>query len=71
MTPDHKYFDETHNLFHNQHVDDPTLDAAMEIPELEAIFANSDGGDYFNQILHVCVHQAWVLNKIEKYIEAR
>ena len=49
----------------SQLVKDSTLDNAMAIPALEAIFANAKPEDYLNQVLAVAVHQAWVLQKIE------
>lgn len=48
-----------------QYIDDSTMDNAMAIPALEAIFANAKPEDYLNQVLAVAVHQAWVLQKIE------
>ncbi len=71
MTDDHKYYDTTYNLFHNQHIDDITLNTAMEIPEFEAVFANAEQGDYFNQILHMAIHMHYVLSKIESAMELR
>lgn len=69
MTDNIKYYDTTYNLFHNQHIDDVTLNTAMEIPEFEAVFANAEQGDYFNQILHIAIHQHYVLSKIESAME--
>ena len=71
MSPNDKYFDSTYNLFHNQFVDDVTLETAMEIPEFEAVFANANGEDYFNQILHMAIHMHYVLSKIESAMELR
>ena len=71
MTPNEKYFDRTYNLFHNQRINDMTLILAMEIPEIEAVFANAEPGDYFNQILHMAVHIHYVLSKIENAIKSR
>lgn len=68
MTDDLKYFDTTYNLFHNQHIDDVTIENAMEIPEIEAVFANAEQGDYFNHILHIAIHQAYVLDRIRQFI---
>lgn len=68
MTDDLKYFDPTYNTFHNQSITDANIEAAMEVPDLEAIFANANPGDYFNQILAVAVHQAYVIDRIKKFI---
>mgnify|MGYP006908905267 CR=1 FL=1 len=68
MTEDNKYFDSTYNLLHNQHISDATIDNAMEIPQIEAVFANAEPGDYFNQILHIAIHQAYVLDRIKQFI---
>lgn len=47
---------------------DANFEAAMKVPELEAIFANADPSEYFNQVLAVAVHQAYVLDRIKQFI---
>ena len=64
------YFDSTYNLFHNQAINDVTLDNAMEIPELEVIFANANPGEYFQQVLSVAIHQHYVLEKIKSALHS-
>lgn len=51
-----------------QKISDATLNNAYEDPAIEAVFANADPSDYFNQILHIAIHRGHVLNKIEEYI---
>lgn len=70
MTDKFNYFDNTYNLFHNQHISDVTINNAMEIPEIEAVFANANPGDYFNQILHIAIHQHYVLEQIKNALHS-
>ena len=64
------YFDSAYNLFHNQSINDATLENAMEVPELEAIFANSKPGEYFQHVLSVAIHQHYVLEKIKSALSS-
>lgn len=68
MTDDLKYYDPTYNTFHNQSITDANIEAAMEVPDLEAIFANANPGEYFNQVLAVAVYQAHMLDRIRQFI---
>lgn len=61
-----KCFDKDTNTFNRQKLADTTIKAAMEIPALEAVFANARPDEYFQQILAVAIHQNYVLEKIEK-----
>lgn len=54
-----------------QIIKDSTIENAMTIPALEAIFANANPEDYFNQVLAVAVHQAYVLDKIESALKLK
>ena len=67
---DVKYFDKDTNTFNHQTLTDASIEAAMEIPALEAVFANARPHEYFQQILSMAIHQHYVLEKIEKALHS-
>lgn len=48
-----------------QRIKDVTAENAMSDPAIEAIFANCNPEDYFDQVLHLCYHRGLVISRIQ------
>lgn len=48
-----------------QKLSDVTLVNAFNDPAIEAVFANANPEDYFQQILSIAIHRGYVIEKIE------
>ena len=69
MTKEKEIFLVVNGKLTKQKISDVTLAKSLNDPAIEAIFANCNPEDYFDQVLHLCYHRGLVISRIQDDIK--
>lgn len=70
MTEEQEIFLVINGKLTKQKISDVTLTNAMGDSAIEAVFANANPDEYFQQILAIAIHRGYVLEKIENALHS-